>query len=112
MIFRRCQLSSVAIVVAVWLGPPALGRAEVHGGIEIGAKGIRAIAVDVAAGATEPKVLMLENQNTTLVADLAEKKQFSPTALGDTADIVARFAQKIRDDFKVPEQRLYIVGSS
>jgi hypothetical protein len=102
----------VVLLTAVWLGWPTLARAEVHGGIEIGAKGIRAIAVDVAAEGADSRILLLENQNTTLVADLATKMRFSQEALDKTVDIVGRLAQKIRDDFKLPEKRLYIVGSS
>lgn len=111
MTFRWPSTSRLLVCLAFCLASPALARADVHGGIEIGAKGIRAIAVDCAAKG-EPKILMLENKNTTLVADLAAKKQFSPETLKATAEIVAELAKKIRADFKVPDARLYVVGSS
>jgi exopolyphosphatase/pppGpp-phosphohydrolase len=109
---RYCTFWRMVMLVALWIAAPALGRAEIHGGIEIGAKGIRAIAVDVPAGTGDSKVLMVENENTTLVADLAATKQYSPKALQKTAAIVGRLTEKLRGDFKVPDHRLYIVGSS
>jgi exopolyphosphatase/pppGpp-phosphohydrolase len=99
------------LCLALLSGTPALVRAEVHGGIEIGAKGIRAIAVDVAKDGAA-KILLIENKNTTLVADLAAKKQFSAAALAETEEIVKQFARKIQVDYKVPNERIYIVGSS
>src|SRR5437870_5039291 len=104
-------LRSLALV-ALWIAISCPARAEVHGGIEIGAKGIRAVAVDIPVGQGESKILMVENQNTTLVADLAATKQYSPKALQETAAIVGGLAGKIRGDFKVPDRSLYIVGSS
>jgi exopolyphosphatase/pppGpp-phosphohydrolase len=112
MMRRRTSILRFLILVVFWLASPAISQAEVYGGIEIGAKGIRAIAVDVPGDAGEPKIVFLENKNTTLVADLAAKKQFSPTSLGETAEIVGGFARKIRTDFKLADKRLYIVGSS
>ncbi len=99
------------LVIGITLVVPGVVRAEVYGGIEIGAKGIRALAVEIAAPA-EPRIVMLKNENTTLVGGLAANKQFSPKALEQTVAVVGRLAQKIRDDFKVPDSRLYIVGSS
>ena len=112
MAFRRLSNYRLLVCLAFCLMSPSLARAQIHGGIEIGAKGIRAIAVDFTAKDGEPKILSLENKNTTLVADLAAKKQFSSEALKATADIVGGLAKKIRDDFQVPEAQLYVVGSS
>jgi hypothetical protein len=112
MAFIRASNIRFLMCLALGIASPALVRAQVHGGIEIGAKGIRAIAVDCAAKDGEPKILSIDNKNTTLVADLAAKKQYSPETLKATAEIVGGFAKKIRTEFKVPDGRLYLVGSS
>lgn len=108
--FRPLRPFVLLTALALWSSLPMEARAEVQGGIEIGAKGIRAIVVDVGKG--EPKILMVENKNTTLVLDLAATRQFSAKALEETADIVAAFAKRIRDEFKVSEKHIYVVGSS
>src|SRR5436190_1271516 len=86
------------IVALVVLGgslcPTARVWAEVHGGIEIGAKGIRAIVVDVL-GEDDPKILMIDNKNTTLVAELAKAKKYTPMALAETATIVGQLSKKM-----------------
>src|SRR5260370_28416782 len=106
MVFPVVPKFRFLVCLTICFAWPSLARAQVHGGIEIGAKGIRAIAVDCGTKDGEPKILSLENKNTTLVADLAAKKQFSPETLKATAEIVRTFAKKIRVDFKLPDTRL------
>jgi exopolyphosphatase/pppGpp-phosphohydrolase len=89
-------------------------RAEIHGGIEIGAKGVKATVLDVTGGADGygVKVLLSKTENTTLVAGLASSGRFEATALQDTAKAVARFAAQMEKEYNVPAERLYVVGSS
>lgn len=97
----------ISISCTLWASPAS---AEPQGGIEIGAKGIKTIVVDVIDG--NVKVLSVETKNTSLVADLAAKKQFVAKSLDETAEVVAKSAKKIREEFKVAEKRIYVVGSS
>jgi exopolyphosphatase/pppGpp-phosphohydrolase len=101
-----------AIIFA--LAASSSARAEVHGGIEIGAKGVKAAALDVTGGADgfDAKVLMNATQNTTLVAGLASSGHFDAEALKETAAAVAKFAGQMQKDHKVPPERIYVVGSS
>jgi hypothetical protein len=112
MIRAGFRLYTVFCLWSLWLCAPTSVWAESHGGIEIGAKGIRAIVVDIPGNDGEPKILMIENKNTTLVAELASTKMYSPKSLDETARLVGQFAKKMRDEFKIPDQRLYVVGSS
>lgn len=104
---RPARLLGFVAVLALWAAP---ARAEPQGGIEIGAKGVRAVAVEATDGTV--KVLAVENKNTTLVADLAAKKEFAAKSLDETADVVAKFAQKLRSEYKITDKNLYVVGSS
>jgi exopolyphosphatase/pppGpp-phosphohydrolase len=99
--------------VALALTAPHV-RADVHGGIEIGAKGVKAAALDVTGGADgyDVKVLFSDTRNTTLVAGLASSGRFDPAALKDTAAAVAAFAGQMQKEHKAPAERIYVVGSS
>jgi exopolyphosphatase/pppGpp-phosphohydrolase len=55
---------------------------------------------------------LIETKNATLVAELASAKQFPAKSLGNAAESVANLVKKIREDFKVPEKRIAVVGSS
>jgi exopolyphosphatase/pppGpp-phosphohydrolase len=89
-------------------------RAAVHGGIEIGAKGVKATAIDVTGDADgyDARVLMADTENTTLTAGLGESGRFAPDALKATAAAVAKFAATMKKEHKVPDENLYVVGSS
>lgn len=100
----------LAVLVAGLLAA-ASARADVQGGIEIGAKGVRVVAVETKAG-QDLKVLMSGTQNTTLVGGLAKTGRFSPDALKETAAAVARFAEKLRKEHLLPDSRIHVVGSS
>jgi exopolyphosphatase/pppGpp-phosphohydrolase len=100
------------LLAALLLAVPA--RAAVHGGIEIGAKGVKATAIDVTgdADAYDVKVLLADTANTTLAAGLGESGRFAPDAVKATAAAVAKFAATLQNEHKVPAERLYVVGSS
>jgi exopolyphosphatase/pppGpp-phosphohydrolase len=105
----------LGLLLAV-LGWAAVGqaRADVHGGIEVGAKGVKATVIDVTGGEDGfgVKVLMTGTRNTTLVAGLAASGRFDAGALKDTAAAVAAFAAQMQKEHKVPAERLHVVGSS
>ena len=100
------------VLAALLLAAPA--RAALHGGIEIGAKGVKATVVEVSgdADAYDVKVLMAATENTTLTAGLGESERFADAAVKATAAAVAKFADTMRKEHKVPAEHLYVVGSS
>jgi exopolyphosphatase/pppGpp-phosphohydrolase len=109
---RRTAYGLWVVAALLISAPPA--SAAVYGGIEIGAKGVKATALDVSAAADgyEARVLLSDTQNTTLVKDLAASGRFNPVALKDTAAAVAKFAGQMQKEHKVPTERIYVVGSS
>lgn len=96
------------------LGLPAQVCAEVHGGIEIGAKGVKATVLDVTDGEEgyEVKILLSDTKNTTLTAGLASSERFEAAALKQTSAAVAQFAEQMRKEHNVPDARIHVVGSS
>jgi exopolyphosphatase/pppGpp-phosphohydrolase len=104
----------------VWLGVLALvlvaapARAELHGGIEIGAKGVKATVLDVTphADGYELSVKLGDTYNTALSAGIAKTGAFEEKAIADTITAIKQFRDKMLNDLKVPAGHISIVGSS
>lgn len=93
---------------------PAAAQASRHGGIEVGSKGVKVVAVEVnlKAAGNPVKVLYTKTANTTLV-DL-KGGEFRRDALDETAAAVKAFFLELTDPakFNVPAATIRIVGSS
>jgi exopolyphosphatase/pppGpp-phosphohydrolase len=102
----------LALVALLLIHSP--GRAEVHGGIELGAKGVKATAIDITGEGDEQevKVLLSVSHNSTLSMGIAKTGVFDPKAVKDAAAAVTRFAERMKTEFKVPAERIHVVGSS
>jgi len=79
-------------------------------GIEIGAKGVKATVLEVGSSGSRP--IMEAVSNTTIAQGAAKTGRFSDAAIRDTAEEAGKFARRIRDEFKVPADRVCVVGSS
>jgi hypothetical protein len=90
----------------------AHAQSSLHGGIELGAKGIKAIVIEVMPGKEGPgiKVVYSADANTTL-AELKDG-QFKPNAINTTGEKVDQFYKSMENDFKVPTANIHIVASS
>ncbi len=86
--------------------------ADLYGGIEIGSKGVKATAIRVKENddGHSVKLIYAEVINTTIM-QLKDNK-FAPDVIRDTAVATARLLAKMRDELKVPDTRIGIVGSS
>ncbi len=86
--------------------------AELNGGIEIGAKGIKSIVVRVSSEEEgyNVKIIHAEIINTTLVQ--TREGKFTPDAIKETGQVVQRFYQRMQQEFRVPLANIHIVGSS
>lgn len=92
----------------------SVAPAAVHGGIEIGAKGVKAIVIDFTptADGYDLNVLFSDTTNTALASGISATGKFDPKAVTATAEAVTKYATKMRDEFKIAPNRLYVVGSS
>ncbi|MDX2040081.1 MAG: hypothetical protein SF097_02480 [Acidobacteriota bacterium] len=90
---------------------PALPE-DLHGGIEIGSKGVKAIALRIFGEGDDysVKVLYAEIVNTTPVQ--TKDGKFTTEAIRDTANAVQRLRQRMLQDYKVPAENMHIVVSS
>jgi len=92
--------------------PAAPELEQLHGGIEIGSKGVKGVALRVS-GEDEGygvKILYAEIINTTPVQ--TKDGKFTPEAIRDTGLAVQRFHQRMLQDYHVPATNIYIVVSS
>jgi exopolyphosphatase/pppGpp-phosphohydrolase len=105
---------------AIWVLIPFLlcptpAQAVIHGGIEIGAKGVKATVIDAIPGKKQGlsvKILLSGTANTTLSAGIAADGKFDPKALLATAAAVKKYAEEMEKKYKVPSDNIYVVASS
>jgi hypothetical protein len=85
---------------------------DLYGGIEIGSKGVKATAIRVKENddGHSVKLIYAEVINTTIM-QLKDNK-FTADVIRDTALATARLLSKMRDELKVPDVHIGIVGSS
>ena len=79
-----------------------------YAGIEIGSKGVKAVVIAAGQAGNVRKGIA----NTTLAQGVAKSGVFSESAIADTAEEAGKFADRIRDEFKVPSEKISIFGSS
>lgn len=85
---------------------------ELHGGIEVGSKGVKAIALRIS-GETDNytvKIIYAEVVNTTLVQ--TKDGNFTPEAIRDTANAIQRFHQRMRQEYRIAAEHIHVVVSS
>ncbi len=85
---------------------------DLYGGIEIGSKGVKATAIRVKETdeGHAVKLIYAEVINTTIMQ--LKDNRFAPDVIRDTALATAKMLAKMRDDLKVPDAHIGIVGSS
>lgn len=110
----RTGIRTAFVAVALLSAAVPVAHAELYGGIEIGAKGVKATAVDITGGPEgyDARVLFAKTANTTLSAGLAKTGKFDRKALEETVAEVERFFNQLKGEFKVSAERLHIVASS
>jgi hypothetical protein len=91
---------------------PASPTEELYGGIEVGAKGIKSIAVRITDDEKgySVKILSAEVINTTIVQ--TKNGKFTPEAVRETGSVIQRFYQRLQQDYRIPTEQIHIAGSS
>ncbi len=105
-----CLLTALTATAALGQAPAPAVVANRYAGIEVGSKGIKAVVVEV--GPSGANNVMEAIANTTLAQGVAQTGAFSASAIEDTAEEAGKFAQRIRDEFKVSPTKVTVIGSS
>jgi hypothetical protein len=110
---QRFTILAWCLAASGFLAPSALG-AELHGGIEIGAKGVKATVVEAIGEGDdiEFKVKSAGTTNTALAAGVDKVGRFDPKALATTVQAIKKYHDQLRKEFKVAPERIHVVASS
>lgn len=103
-----------ALILTAVLWQTDLSAAERRGGIEIGAKGVKATAVEIGEGPSGRTIKTILNKvsNTTVTAGVVETGKYDPNAIRETATEAGNFARLMRDEFGIPPEKVRVIGSS
>jgi hypothetical protein len=103
----------LAAVFVMGFFEPAVA-AEKFGGVEIGAKGIKASAVEIDTSGPTPtlKVLELDKQTVDLTISRLKGKDFKTVLIDDVATVVADFSKALQEKLGIPEANIQVVASS
>ncbi|MGH7223532.1 MAG: hypothetical protein ACRELF_09915, partial [Gemmataceae bacterium] len=101
------------LALCAFLAPNGV-RADVHGGIEIGSKGVKATVVEVRGEGEDAvfKIRMSNATNTALVAGIAKEGRFNAAAVTATVQAIKKYHLRFREEFHVAAEHIYVVGSS
>lgn len=106
------MLALAALLCVAALAQTTTEAGELYAGIEIGSKGVKATAIRVKDNEEgySIKLVYAEVVNTTIM-QLKDNK-FAPDVIRDTVLAVNKLMLRMRDEMKVPAERIHIVGSS
>jgi hypothetical protein len=105
-----CLLTSLVVLPARSRG----AETALFGGIEIGSKGVKAVALPIdASGAPDlnPRLPLKAVDNVSL-GDRGADGKFRPKAIEDVRTAVAGFYKTLSRELKIPPERIYVVASS
>lgn len=85
---------------------------KLHGGIEIGAKGVKATAINFnrKGNGYDLKIIYTETINTTIMK--VKDNKFTPEAISETVQAVQKMYTKMSEEHQIAPERIYIIGSS
>ena len=94
-------------------GPPAPNPKELHGGIEVSLRTVRAIVLRVPAnpgGDNVPKITNTDQQNPSTPYPKDDKP--TPEYIRDLAQTVQKLSEKLQREFRVPPDQIHLLGLS
>lgn len=85
---------------------------KLHGGIEIGSRGVKGTAINFTrkGNGYDVKILYTETINTSIMK--LKDNRFTPEGLKEAADAVKKMFDRLQQEYQVPVEQIYIVGSS
>ena len=115
--FQTLSIFLTALFLLIWSAVPATARAvakndKLHGGIEIGSKGVKATALHFTrkGNGYDVKILYSETINTTIMK--VKDNRFTPEAIAETVEAVRKIFNRMQQEHRISPEHIYIVGSS
>jgi hypothetical protein len=94
-------------------GPPAPNPKELHGGIEVSLRSVRAIVLRVPTSAEKdnvPRIINSDQQNPS--TPLPKDDKPTPEYIRDLAQTVQKLSEKLQREFRVPSDQIHLLGLS
>jgi hypothetical protein len=91
---------------------PAPDPKELHGGIEIALRSVRAIALRVSTNADGENIKILNSDQLTPSTPFPKDDKPTPEYIRDLAQSVQKLSEKLQHDFRVPQNQIYLLGLS
>ena len=111
---RRQVYLGAALALIISLAAGRSEASEKFGGVEIGAKGVKAAAIEVVSsvGGATLKVLELKKATTDVTISRLKGKNFADVRIEDVAQVVADFIKVLQTELGVPTENIQVVASS
>jgi hypothetical protein len=102
----RCQISNTSN------SNPTVNLAELHGGIEITPRVVRAIGLRISNGAEGDNIKVLYYDQSVPTTPFPREAKFPPEYIRDVAQSVQKMSEKLQRDFRILPEQIYVVGLS
>jgi hypothetical protein len=93
-------------------GPSAPNPAELHGGIEISPRIIRAIALRISNGADGENIKILNSEQATPSIPFPVDARLTLEYIRELAQSVQKLSEKLQRNFRIPQDQIYLLGLS
>src|SRR5262245_2812672 len=85
---------------------------ELHGGIEIALRTVRAIALRVTISAEGDSTKVISTEQLTPSTPFPKDEKATPEYIRDLAQTVQRILEKLQRDFHIPPNQIHLLGLS
>ncbi|HEV2666612.1 MAG TPA: hypothetical protein VG324_16965, partial [Blastocatellia bacterium] len=90
---------------------PAADPKELHGGIELALRSVRAIALRVS-NAEGDNIKIINSDHLTPLTPFPRDDKPTPEYIRDLAQAAQKLTEKLQRDFRVPPNQIYLLGLS
>jgi hypothetical protein len=102
----RCQTSNTSN------SNPTVNLAELHGGIEITPRVVRAIGLRISNGSEGDNIKVLYYDQSVPTTPFPREAKFPPEYIRDVAQSVQKMVEKLQRDYRILPEQIYVVGLS
>lgn len=93
--------------------PPASDSKELHGGIEITLRAVRAVALRVSTDADGDNIPRIQGSDQIIPSTpFPRDGKLTPEYISDLAQAVQQLSEKLQNDYHVPRNQIYLLGLS
>jgi hypothetical protein len=91
---------------------PSGSSGDLYGGIELSNEGVKVLALQVSQAEDEPGLKRIYSEMIRLRLGRTNDGEFPPQASVDAAQAVSTALARLRQEYKVPLDRIYLIGAS